>query len=687
MSMEVKIERDEELFNKAEALIEKAEFGERRLSGAVFKVAFLIAIAMSCFQLYTAFFGVLTSTLQRSVHLTFAIVLCFLFYPRSKKSTRKSIPFYDFLLTALAAAAVIYVTVFYEQLVQRIGAPTPLDLFMGVSTIVLILEATRRAVGLPLVIVTSIFILYGLLGPYVPGILAHRGYSFRRIVDHLYLTGEGIFGIPLWVSSTFVFAFVLFGAIFERTGAGEYLMRLAMSLVGHTRGGPAKVAVIASAFMGTISGSGVANTATIGTLTIPLMKKVGFRAELAGGIDTAAGGNGQIMPPVMGAAAFVMAEFLGIPYLHVCIAAAMPAVIDQLALLGAVHLLATKYGFMGVPRSQLPKFFPTLVSGLHFLVPVFVLLHALVVQRLTPLTAAAMAIGTAAVIFILRSALVSAGWIREEKSAKGPLPAASWEPVKESLSKLIDAMFNAARSMAAIGVTCACAGMVVGMVSLTGAGLNMTNILVELSFGNVYLAMILTMVACLILGMGVPTTPNYVIMATIMAPALIALKPDTPLIAAHLFVFYFGILADGTPPVCLAAYAAAGIAGADPFKTGIESFKLDMRTFLLPYMFITAPQMLLIGLAPGILGVMEAVWIFITSSLGMYALAAGMQGFLLDDDTWYERIVLIAVAVCLVKPGLVSDTLGLAGFALVYVLQRKRAGLKAATAPCPPGGG
>ncbi len=678
MSMEVKIERDEALAQKAEAIVEKAEFGERRLSGFVFKIAFLIAIGMSSFQLYTAFFGVLTSTLQRSIHLTFAIVLCFLFYPRSKKSQRKTIPFYDYLLTLLAAAAVIYVTIFYEQLVQRIGAPTTLDLFMGVTTIVLILEATRRAVGLPLVIVTGIFILYGLLGPYVPGILAHRGYSFRRIVDHLYLTGEGIFGIPLWVSSTFVFAFVLFGAIFERTGAGEYLMRLAMSLVGHTRGGPAKVAVIASAFMGTISGSGVANTATIGTLTIPLMKKVGFKPELAGGIDTAAGGNGQIMPPVMGAAAFVMAEFLGIPYLHVCIAAAMPAVIDQLALLGAVHLLATKYGFMGVPRSQLPKFFSTLTSGLHFLVPVFVLLHALVIQRLTPLTSAAMAIGTAAIIFMLRSAMIGAGWIRPDSAARGAVPAASWEPIKDSLRKLIDAMFNAARSMAAIGVTCACAGMVVGMVSLTGAGLNMTNILVELSFGNVYFAMFLTMIACLVLGMGVPTTPNYVIMATIMAPALIALKPDTPLIAAHLFVFYFGILADGTPPVCLAAYAAAGIAGADPFKTGIESFKLDMRTFLLPYMFITAPQMLLLGLAPGLLGVMEAVWIFVTSSLGMYALAAGMQGFLLDDDTWYERIVLIAVAICLVKPGLVSDTLGLAGFALVYILQRRRVGRRTA---------
>jgi TRAP transporter 4TM/12TM fusion protein len=382
----------------------------------------------------------------------------------------------------------------------------------------------------------------------------------------------------------------------------------------------------------------------------------------------------------MGAAAFVMAEFLGIPYLEVCIAAALPAVIDQLALLGAVHLLATKYGFKGVPRAQLPKFFSTLLSGLHFMVPILVLLYALVIQRLTPLTSAAMAIAVASTIFLICGLMTSMGLVRMEAVAELAAAGRSWKPMQDSVRKMVDAMFNAGRSMAGIGVTCACAGMVVGMVSLTGAGLNMTNILVEVSFGNVYLSMVLTMIACLVLGMGVPPTPNYVIMATIMAPALIAMKPDTPLIAAHLFVFYFGILADGTPPVCLAAYAAAGIADADPFKTGLEAFKLDMRTFLLPYMFITAPQMLLIGLDPGLMGVLEASWIFITSSIGMYALAAGMQGFLVDDDTWYERIILLAVAFCLVKPGIYSDMIGLAGFGLIYYFQKRRIGLRPAMA-------
>ncbi len=668
---EEKLAVDQELVKKAEEMIQTQEFGERRLSGIPYQITYVLALAMACFQLYTAFFGTLTATLQRSVHLSFAMTLCFLFYPRSKRSKVKTIPFYDFLLAWIAGCSALYVTIFYKTLVTRIGSPTTVDLVMGVLTLLLILEATRRAVGLPLVIIASLFILYGFIGPYLPELIAHRGYGFRRVVDHLYLTMEGIFGIPLWVSSTFVYAFVLFGAIFERSGAGTYLLKLAMSLVGHTRGGPAKVSVIASAFFGTISGSGVANTATIGTMTIPMMKKVGFSPELAGGIDTAAGGNGQIMPPVMGAAAFVMAEFLGIPYLQVCVAAALPAVIDQLALLGAVHLLSVKYNLQGLPRKDLPKFLPTLLSGAHFLVPIIVLFYALVIKKLTPLTAAAMAIGVAATIFIIQGMMASLRGGRDPErtsiSATGTTKERDWSPLIDSLKKMLDAMFNASRTMSGIGVTCACAGIIVGMVTLTGAGLNMTNLVVTLSGGYLYLGLFVTMIACLILGMGVPTTPNYVIMATIMAPALKAMAPEVPIIAIHLFVFYFGILADGTPPVCLAAYAAAGIAGADPFKTGVNAFKLDMRTFLLPYMFITAPQMLLIDT-----NVFEAAWIFITASVGMYALAGGMQGFFVAPDKWYERIILLASAVALVKPGLYTDSLGLLGVALVYFLQMRR---------------
>ncbi|MGQ9509134.1 MAG: TRAP transporter permease [Thermodesulfobacteriota bacterium] len=658
---------DKDLIEKSKEIAEGADYGARHLSGPIFYISAGIAFAMSCFQLYTAIFGALTGTIQRSVHLCFALILCFLFFPMTKKSKKREIPLYDLILAAIGGFGAIYVTLFYADLVKRIGNPTPMDVVMGVITILFVLEAARRAIGFPLPFISALFIAYAFLGPYLPELLAHRGYGFRRVIDHLYLTMEGIFGVPLWVSSTFVFAFVLFGAILEKTGAMDYFMKIAFSLVGHTRGGPAKVAVVSSAFMGTISGSGVANVVTTGSVTIPMMKRLGFKPEIAGAIETAASGNGQLMPPVMGAAAFIMAEFLGIPYLQVVIAAALPAVIDQLALLGAVHLLSVKYGLKGIPRKDLPKVFPILVRGVHFLVPIGVLFYYLIIKKATPLTSAAAGIVTTILIFLIQSILRSFRRL-DSSDTNNPEGIGSWKPLSLFGINMADAMYKAARMMAGIGATCACAGIVVGIVTLTGAGLNMTNIIIGLSGGNLYFGLFLTMVTCLILGMGVPTTANYVIMATIMAPALKAMNPDVPLIAIHLFVFYFGILADGTPPVCVAAYAAAGIAGSDPLKTGINAFKLDMRTFLLPFMFITAPAMLLINTT-----FIEAAWIFISASVGMYALAASMQGFLLTDLRWFERVVLFGSAVSLVKPGLLTDALGLAGFAFIYFLQRRTA--------------
>ncbi|MEK7362575.1 MAG: TRAP transporter fused permease subunit, partial [candidate division NC10 bacterium] len=363
---------------EAERLVKEAEFGARDLAGWSFWLAGAVALSMTAFQLWTAGVGTLPGVLQRSIHLTFAIALCFFFYPLSRHARQTRLPWYDLVLAALGAYAALYVTLHHEALIQRVGTPEPMDTFTGLILVLLVLEGARRAVGLWLPAITAIFFLYAFVGPWMPELFSHRGYSIRRVIGHLYLTTEGIFGIPVGVSATFVFAFVLFGAILERTGAGEYLIRVAFSLFGSTRGGPAKVAVVASAFMGTITGSSIANTATIGSMTIPLMKRVGFKPEVAGGIETAAGGNGQLMPPVMGAAAFVMAEWLAIPYLEVVKAAALPAVIDQLALLGAVHLLSLKYGIKGLPREELPRFLPTFLSGLHYLVPVAVLLYYLI---------------------------------------------------------------------------------------------------------------------------------------------------------------------------------------------------------------------------------------------------------------------------------------------------------------------
>lgn len=655
---------------EAERLVKEAEFGARELRGRSLILAGGIALAMTAFQVWTAAVGTLPGVIQRSVHLTFAIALVFMFYPMAKSPAHRRLRWFDVALAAAGAYAALYVTLHHEQLLMRVGTPEPMDIAVGVALIALVLEGTRRAVGLWLPAITALFLAYAFVGPWMPELLSHRGYSVRRVVGQLYLTTEGIFGIPLGVSATFVFAFVLFGAVLERTGAGEYLIRVAFSLVGHTRGGPAKVAVVASAFMGTITGSSIANTATIGSMTIPLMKRVGFKPEVAGGIETAAGGNGQLMPPVMGAAAFVMAEWLRIPYLEIAKAAALPAIIDQLALLGAVHLLALKHGIRGLPRQGLPRFLPTFLSGLHYLIPVGVLLHYLIVREYTPLTSAFMALVAAAAMFLVASLVQGA---RRRPVVPGEPGAAGVGPaLAEAGRRLVQACYLGARNMASVALTCACAGIIVGVVTLTGVGLNLSSIVVDLASGSLYLGLFLTMVACLVLGMGVPTTPTYIIMATLCAPALAALAQAQglviPIIAIHLFVFYFGILADDTPPVGLAAYAAAGIARADPFKTGLRAFSLDMRTFLLPYMFITAPAMLLIDTTWH-----EALWIFVTATVGMYALAAAMQGYLVTEARWYERAVLFVSAVGLVKPGIYTDVAGLVGFALIYALQRRRA--------------
>jgi len=655
---------------EAERVIRQAEFGARDLAGWSFWLAGGIALSMSAFQLWTAAVGTLPGVLQRSIHLAFAMALCFLFYPVSRRARLTGVPWYDLALAALGAYAALYVTIHHQALIIRVGIPTPTDTAVGFLLVLLVLEAARRAVGIWLPAITAIFFLYAFVGPWMPELFSHRGYSIRRVIGHLYVTTEGIFGIPVGVSATFVFAFVLFGAVLERTGAGEYLIRVAFSLFGHTRGGPAKVAVVASAFMGTITGSSIANTVTTGSMTIPLMKRVGFKAEVAGGIETAASGNGQLMPPVMGAAAFVMAEWLAIPYLEVVKAAALPAIIDQLALLMAVHLLALKHGIKGLPREELPRFWPTFVSGLHYLIPVGVLLYYLIVREMTPLTSAFMAIVAAMGMFCVSSLIQG---VRGRPIVPGHAPAAGVGPaLAEAGLRLVAALYMGARNMASVAATCACAGIIVGIVTLTGVGLNLSGIVVDLSGKNLFLGLFLTMLACLVLGMGVPTTPTYIIMATLTAPALIAVGKETgyeiPLIAVHLFVFYFGILADDTPPVGLAAYAAAGIARSDPIRTGWRAFSLDMRTFLLPFMFITAPQMLLINTTWP-----EAVGIFVTATIGMYALAGAMQGYLITEARWHERIILFVSAVALVKPGLYTDLAGIVGLALVYALQRARA--------------
>ncbi|MFQ5540035.1 MAG: TRAP transporter permease, partial [Candidatus Binatia bacterium] len=483
------------------------------------------------------------------------------------------------------------------------------------------------------------------------------------------MTDEGIFGIPIGVSSTYVFVFVLFGAILQRTGAAKYFIDIAFSLMGRYRGGPAKSAVLASGAMGVVSGSSTANAVTTGAFTIPLMKEVGLSPEKAAAVEVAASTNGQLMPPVMGAAAFVMAEFLGIPYVEVIKAAFVPAVLSYIGLMFAVHLEAVKLNLRGLPKEELPRFLASFLSGVHFLIPLGVLLYLLLIKFTTPMTAAFAAIGSTMILHTIVSAWFG---LRGKPNPYITQPMTPVRPARlprQILRDFLDAFEAAARNMIAIIAACACAGMIIGVTTLTGLGLNLTHIILDLAGNNLYLTLLLTMVAALILGMGLPTTATYIIVVVLLAPAIVTVDPSIPLIAAHLFIFYFGIVADDTPPVGVAAYAAAGIAKSDPFRTSLEGFKLDFRIIILPFIYIFSPQLLLINTT-----VWEVLLISGMAVLGMFALAIAQAGYFIVKANPIERLVILGVAILLIRPGLYTDIIGLAAFGLLYLWQRSKSG-------------
>lgn len=662
--------------------VQELEYGARDYRGFLRYLAGGIAVAMSLFQLYTAGIRPFPASIQRSIHLMFILGLCFLYYPMGKRSPRRRLPWYDAVLGLVAASSAAYTFLYYEQLVKRVGSPNTVDLIFAGLAVLAVLEVARRVIGPALPLIAIAFILYALLGPYMPDVLLHRGYGIRRILDQLYMTLEGIYGIPIGVSSTFVFAFVLYGAVLERLGAGEYFINLAFSLLGHYRGGPAKVAVVSSGMFGMISGSSIANVMTTGTFTIPLMKRVGFRPEVAGAVESSASTHGQLMPPIMGAAAFIMAEMLGIPYLEIAKAAFIPALISYIGLFCVVHLEAVKTGIQGIPRQELPRFWPTFTGGLHHLLSVAVLIYYLLVELASPQKAAFYATGVALLIHVVR---------RLWEAGQAPEGSGRWlvrygQGAWTALQQATGAFEAAARNIVGIAAACACAGIIIGVTALTGLGLRMTELILTLAFGNFHLTLVMTMVASIILGMGVPTTATYIMMATLTAPAIREINPQVPILAAHLFVFYFGIVADDTPPVAVAAYAAAGLAGGDPFRTGLQAFKFELRTFLLPFMFVYSPQMLLINTTP-----LEVVWLTITASIGIYAFSACIQRHFILGTTWLEGLLLLAAALLLITPGLTTDLAGFGAFGLTYWLQqqrRRRLGPVAVSAPASlPGGG
>jgi len=705
------------------------DVGARLPEGPMAAVIAGLALLWSLFQLWIASplpfvlgFGVLNDTETRSIHLAFALLLAFLAYPAFKRSPRDRVPLFDIALGLIAASTAAYLFIVYEQLAQRPGNLTTMDLITACLGIPLLLEATRRALGPPLAIIALVFLVYSVAGPWMPGLLAHRGVSFTALANHQWITTEGVFGIALGVSTSFVFLFVLFGALLERAGAGHYFIQLAFSMLGHFRGGPAKAAVVASGMTGLISGSSIANVVTTGTFTIPMMKRTGFSAEKAGAVEVASSVNGQIMPPVMGAAAFLMVEYVGIPYVEVIKHAFLPALISYIALVYIVHLESLKLGLTALPRAnvakpwmqrligfafgaalisglslgvyyglgwlkpalgdsalwvigallalvylgllkiaasnpplphedpdapleQLPETRPVLLSGLHFLLPVVVLVWCLMIERLSPGLSAFW--GSVMLVIILLTQRPLLSMLRKDG-------AHEHGTFMDGVVDLREGLIAGARNMIGIGIATAAAGIIVGAVSQTGVGLVLADLVELLSMGNLLLMLLLTAFLSLILGMGLPTTANYIVVSSLLAPVIVALGQQNglivPLIAVHLFVFYFGIMADVTPPVGLASFAAAAVSKGDPIKTGITAFYYSLRTAALPFLFIFNTDLLLIDV-----DFWHGVLIFVVATIAMLIFAAGTQGYFLVRSRWYESLLLLLVAFTLFRPGFWMD--------------------------------
>ncbi|MBD3677458.1 MAG: TRAP transporter permease [Rhodobacteraceae bacterium] len=754
-------------------LVAAADTGARSPAGLPAKIIVAVALAWSLFQLWIASpipfmvgFGVFNDTDARAFHLAFALFLAFAAYPAERSraqlglalavpvaltiffmigakdgvpvwwipviglavigaillgSPKDRIPFWEWGLAIIGAISALYIFVYSDEIANRVGAPIMQDFVVAVIGLLILLEATRRSLGPALMVVATVFLAYTFLGPYMPGIIAHKGNSLSEVVNHQWITTEGVFGIALGVSTSFVFLFVLFGSLLDKAGAGNYFIQVAFSLMGHLRGGPAKAAVVSSAMTGLISGSSIANVVTTGTFTIPLMKRVGFSSEKAGAVEVASSVNGQIMPPVMGAAAFLMVEYVGIPYFDVVKHAFLPAVISYIALVYIVHLEAMKADMKGLPRAYTPKPIvqrligiaftvaaicvlsfavyygmgwirptfgaaagyiifvlltavyvwllwiasreeplemqdpnapvtelplpgPTVRSGLHFILPVVVLVWALMVDRLSPGLSAFWA--AAFMIFILLTQRPIMAIMRGESDMAND--------IKAGFMDLVEGLIAGARNMIGIGIATATAGIIVGSVSQTGVGSALADVVEVLSGGNILAILFLTAILSLILGMGLPTTANYIVVSALLAPVIVTLGQQNglivPLIAVHLFVFYFGIMADVTPPVGLASFAAAAVSGGDPIRTGVVAFFYSLRTAALPFLFIFNTDLLLINVGWG-----QGIFIFIVATFAMLLFAAATQGWFLTRNKAYETVLLLLIAFTFFRPGFWMD--------------------------------
>ena len=641
---------DGQLTDAQQKLLEKVdkESSVRKYDSKNFRrIFYWLCVIVALYHFITAAFGTPQVLKHRSLHVGMMLVMGFMMYSFGARAHFKKVPWYDWVCVALSIAVPVYIWMDYLGVVERAGMPNSMDTVMGTILVLLVLDCSRRMSGWALTILGVTFILYGLFGRDIPGMFGHRGYTWAQLINHFFANTEGIYGTSVNVAASYIFLFILFGAVMSRSGMGSFFNDLAMALAGHTKGGPAKVAVISSGFLGSINGSAVANVVTTGAFTIPLMKKTGYSVTFAGAVEASASVGGQLLPPVMGAAAFIMAEIISIPYSQIIIYAAIPALLYYLGILIQVQLRAGKLGLVGLPKDRLPRVKEVMKDKGHLLLPIAFLLYLLLFSGVTVLYAA---------FYTIIATVVVAG-------AK--------KNTRMSVKDIVDSFADGARQTVPVAIACACVGIIVGVISKTGFGLTMASAIISLGSQSLMLTLVFTMVTCMILGMGVPSIPAYIITATIAAPALA--KLGVPIVAAHLFSFYYAMFANLTPPVALAAFAAAGISGGDPMRTGFASVKLAIAGFIVPFMFVYSPELLLLDTS-----LLEGLRVAIGACIGVFMIGVAVEGYLFTRVNTLVRLSSFFGALALIDPGVTTDIIGGVILVAVVMLQKYLAGKQTA---------
>lgn len=636
-----KIELEDQLGEEQIKIIEKYDKEQKTRNfdkASLVKMVYWIAIIISLYHFTVSFIGAPATLKHRSLHVSMMLFMTFILYPATNKSSRKKLPVFDLILALLSLTTTIYVWIDYPNIIARAGLINTADMIVGTILVLLVLEASRRISGLPLTVLASIFILYGLFGRDIPGIFSHRGYDWNALVNQFFVSTDGIYGTSVGVASSYIFLFILFGEVMNKSGMGKFFNDIALALAGSSKGGPAKVAVIASGFLGSINGSAIANVVTTGTFTIPLMKKTGYSDTFAGAVEATASVGGQLLPPIMGAAAFIMAEMVGIKYSQIIMYAAIPALLYYLGIIMQVHFRASKKNLTGIPKDELPRARDVMKERGHLLIPIVFLLVMLFFSGKTVVFSAFWSIIVTVIVSMFK------------------------KTTRMSFQDILDSLASGARGTVSVAVACAIVGIIIAVTSLTGFGLNMANAIILLGGTSILATLVFTMVTCMILGMGLPSIPAYLITATIAAPALV--KLGIPVVAAHLYVFYFAMFANITPPVALAAFAAAGLSGGDPMKTGMASVKLALAGFIIPYMFIFNNELLLLDTTWLI-----ALRVTLTSIVGVILIGVAIEGWLLREVPLPLRLISFVSALLLITANIVQDLLGVALISILVIQQ------------------